>query len=511
MNMLTERSPLSKGSNLEKSVVISLENISVSYRVPRERVSGIKEFTIRLIQRRLEYEEFLALDSVSFQVNRGETFGVVGRNGSGKSTLLKVIARVLHPNRGRVITLGKIAPLLELGAGFQSELTGRENIYLYSALLGRSKKETDLLFPSIIDFAGIGEFIEAPIRTYSTGMVARLGFSVATCIRPDILLIDEVLSVGDGKFQEKCLDRMYSFQKEGTTIIIVSHSLATIEAFCDRAVWLDTGCMQAIGDVEKVIGHYVQMEKTGSIASQDQAKQPREFELDEHQIEENIKQYIPLNDLGSTYPTINNLNLMKGSVSAWLKIHPQEKEDEAVIFHTDDSRYVLRLGLQSSEKTGKYISILVARAGGNRRVLNTYYGTSSFPEVSTYKVQEKSGTGYPFPPKEWHLVTMTWDGYPIGKVRLYIDENMIGEHEYNSNYDDGRNLPRNISIGFRPSDWAGELVLGQSGMITDSRPTSTMSTDQAGVEIRDMRLYQRALQQQEIQRIIEQNKHKLIS
>lgn len=503
--MHIEPKPTSGSLPLQSDVVISLENISISYRVPRERISGIKEFTIRLLQRRLEYEEFLALDNVSFQVKRGETFGVIGRNGSGKSTLLKVIARVLHPNQGRVITIGKVAPLLELGAGFQMELTGRENIYLYSSLLGRSQKQTETLFPSILDFAEISDFIDAPLRTYSTGMVARLGFSVATSVRPNILLIDEVLSVGDGKFQEKCLERMYTFQELGTTIIIVSHNLATVESFCDRALWVDSGCMKAIGEVENVIDHYIRMEKKGTTVTADRKPQPQEIKLDERQIAENIAQYIPLDEIGTTYPTINNLNLMQGSVTGWLKIHSMDKEEEAVIFHTDDSRYVLRIGHQLSERSGEYIPILVARAGGNRRVLNTYYGISTFPEVSTFKVQEKAGNKYPIPPREWHLVTMTWKGYPIGKLRLYIDENLIGEHEYDSHYDDGRSLPRNISIGFRPPEWTGELVLGQDGTITDSRPPSSMSVNQAGVEIKDMRLYKRALQPQEIGFIKEKN------
>lgn len=236
--------------------VILFEGVSVRYRVPRERVSGIKEFAIRWLQRRLAYEEFWAVRDVSFDVRNGEVFGIIGRNGAGKSTMLKVMARVLQPTQGRVVMRGRLAPLLELGGGFHPELNGRENVYLNMALLGYSHAQTDHLFDSIVEFSEIGDFIDAPLRTYSTGMVARLGFSVATCVRPDILLVDEVLSVGDNRFQEKCLERMQSFRDLGTTIVIVSHSMHTVSHFCSRALWLDHGEVQAMGDVDKVIEQY---------------------------------------------------------------------------------------------------------------------------------------------------------------------------------------------------------------------------------------------------------------
>jgi ABC-type polysaccharide/polyol phosphate transport system ATPase subunit len=238
--------------------VITFEGVSVRYRVPKERVSGIKEFAIRWLQRRISYEEFWALKDVSFQVNPGEVFGIVGRNGAGKSTMLKVMARVLQPTTGRVVMRGRLAPLLELGGGFHPELVGRENVYLNMALLGYSHAQTAGLFDSIVEFAEIREFIDAPLRTYSTGMVARLGFAVATSVRPDILLVDEVLSVGDTRFQEKCMQRMHSFQEKGTTIAIVSHSMATIADFCHRALWLDHGQVQAMGDVNEVVARYTQ-------------------------------------------------------------------------------------------------------------------------------------------------------------------------------------------------------------------------------------------------------------
>jgi len=240
------------------NAVITLEEISVLYRVPREKLSGIKEYAIRWLQQRLQYDDFWALRQVSFQIRQGEIFGVIGRNGAGKSTLLKTMARVLQPTRGRMVTRGRVAPFLELGAGFHPELTGRENIFLNSALLGYSRKETLAHLDEMIEFAEIGDFIEAPIRTYSTGMVARLGFSVATTIRPDILLIDEVLSVGDASFQEKCIHRMNSFRDQGTTIVFVSHALETVKSFCERAAWLDQGTLQAIGPSDAVAQEYTQ-------------------------------------------------------------------------------------------------------------------------------------------------------------------------------------------------------------------------------------------------------------
>ena len=242
--------------------VIKFEDIAVRYRIPREGVSGIKEYAIRLLQHRILFEEFWALRGVSFQVSSGEVFGIIGRNGAGKSTMLKVMARVLLPTRGRIVMQGHIAPLLELGGGFHPELTGRENIFLNMALLGFTHRQIEELFDSIVEFSEIPDFIDAPLRTYSTGMVARLGFSVATSIRPEILLVDEVLSVGDTQFQQKCLDRMEIFKQSGTTIVIVSHSLGTVQSFCDRVLWLDHGDIQAIGMVAEIIDKYIQIDST---------------------------------------------------------------------------------------------------------------------------------------------------------------------------------------------------------------------------------------------------------
>lgn len=238
--------------------LIQFENIWVKYRVTREKVTSLKEFTIRWLQRRLVYEDFWALKDVSFSLYQGDVLGVIGRNGAGKSTMLKVIARVLHPTRGRVVVRGRLAPLLEMGAGFSYELTGRENIFLNGTLLGYTRKELEELFPSIVEFSELADFIDVPVRNYSTGMVSRLGFAIATCTRPDILLVDEILSVGDSHFRDKCLERMYEYQSKGTTILLVSHNMNTVRTFCKKALWLENGVMKMAGPPDEVVDAYLE-------------------------------------------------------------------------------------------------------------------------------------------------------------------------------------------------------------------------------------------------------------
>jgi len=247
--------------NPENQPLIELENIAVRYRIPHEQFSGIKEYAIRWLQKRVSYEEFWALKGISFSVYPGDIFGIIGRNGAGKSTMLKVLARVLYPTEGRLVLRGKVAPLLELGGGFNPELTGRENVYLNGALLGYSRPEIDEFFPSILEFSEIGDFIDAPLRTYSTGMVARLGFSIATCKKPEILLVDEVLSVGDTGFQRKCFERIMSYNAEGSTILIVSHSINSIQSLCSKVLWLDHGTVRMVGGVKEVSNEYVKSSK----------------------------------------------------------------------------------------------------------------------------------------------------------------------------------------------------------------------------------------------------------
>src|ERR1051325_10026495 len=221
--------------------VIILDNITVRYRAPEEVIGTFKEYAIQVLRRNVRYREFLALNRVDLQVNQGEILGIIGRNGAGKSTLLKVISRVLIPTEGRVRLRGMVSPLLELGAGFHPELTGRENIFLNGTLLGHPRREIESRLSEIIEFAELDAFIDSPLRTYSSGMIARLGFSVSTTWKPDILILDEVLSVGDEAFRFKCQLRMKKYRDEGATTLLVTHDSATVKSLCSRAVWLDHG------------------------------------------------------------------------------------------------------------------------------------------------------------------------------------------------------------------------------------------------------------------------------
>lgn len=236
--------------------VIRLEKVSVHYRLPEERIGTFKEYMIRILQKRVRYNKFLALNEVTIEIKKGEIFGFVGRNGAGKSTLLKVVSRVLIPTEGRVWIKGRVSPLLELGAGFHPELTGRENVFLNGTLLGHSRREIEDRMEEIISFSELGAFMDAPLRTYSSGMVARLGFAVATTWKPEILILDEVLSVGDEAFQMKCQQRMEQFRTQEVTSLLVTHSMSTVEALCTRAAWIDHGIIKAIGTPEEIIREY---------------------------------------------------------------------------------------------------------------------------------------------------------------------------------------------------------------------------------------------------------------
>lgn len=236
--------------------VVALQNVTVRYRAPEVRIRTFKEYAIRILKRDLRFKEFTALSGIDIEVEQGETIGIIGRNGAGKSTLLKVVSRVLVPTEGRVWIRGRVSPLLELGAGFHPELTGRENVSLNATLLGHSMRDVQDRMDEIIDFAEIGAFIEAPLRTYSSGMVARLGFAVATAWEPEILILDEVLSVGDEAFRRKCQARMENFRKGGTTTFLVSHAMETVQAMCSRVMWLDHGRLMAVGEPKEVIQAY---------------------------------------------------------------------------------------------------------------------------------------------------------------------------------------------------------------------------------------------------------------
>jgi len=238
--------------------LIQLEHVSVHYRAPSERVATFKEYAIRRLQGKIKHREFLALKDVNLTINQGEVFGLIGHNGAGKSTLLKVVSRVLLPTTGRVVIRGRVAPLLEVGAGFHPELTGHENIFLNGAILGFTRTQMENKFQSILDFSELGEFIDAPMRTYSSGMWARLGFAVATDERPDILIVDEVLAVGDEAFQRKCFARINRFREEGTTILLVAHNMELIQQMCQRAAWLHHGELKSLGEPDEVIQAYRQ-------------------------------------------------------------------------------------------------------------------------------------------------------------------------------------------------------------------------------------------------------------
>jgi homopolymeric O-antigen transport system ATP-binding protein len=244
--------------------VIQLEKVTLRYRIPRERILSLKEYTIRKIQRRVAYDDLEAVKDVDLKVEAGERLGVIGRNGAGKSTLFRVISRVLPPSEGRVRVEGRVAPILELGLGFHGELTGRENVMLQSALLGYSRAETRRRLDRIVEWAELQDFIDAPTRTYSTGMAARLAFAVATDVDPDILLVDEALAVGDERFQRKCHDRMETLRGRGKTFMLVSHSLNTIRENCDRVVWMHYGRVVRDGDVATVTDAYHQWSMGGS-------------------------------------------------------------------------------------------------------------------------------------------------------------------------------------------------------------------------------------------------------
>lgn len=238
--------------------VIRLEKVSVRYRLPEERIGTFKEYMIRLFQRRVKYNSFLALKDINIDIKRGEIFGFIGRNGAGKSTLLKVISRVLVPTEGQVWIKGWVSPLLELGAGFHPELTGRENVFLNGTLLGHTRREIEAHMDEIVEFAELGAFMDAPLRTYSSGMVARLGFAVATTWKPEILILDEVLSVGDEAFQLKCQRRMEGFRKEQVTSLVVTHNMVTVLSLCTRAAWIDHGVIKAVGAPDEIVAAYRQ-------------------------------------------------------------------------------------------------------------------------------------------------------------------------------------------------------------------------------------------------------------
>ncbi len=292
--------------------IVELENVSVQYRVPQERIGTFKEYVIRLLEGKIKNRSFNALNQVSLAVNRGEVFGLIGHNGAGKSTLLKLVAKVIRPTGGRVIVRGKVAPLLEVGAGFHPELTGRENIFLNGAMLGFSQEEMKEKFPRIVEFSELGDFIDAPLRTYSSGMSARLGFAVATDTQPDILIVDEILSVGDEAFQHKSYERIQAIRAQGATILLVSHSMGMIESICQRAAWLHRGQLLSMDNTQVVVDQYL-----GRVSDEENEQLIARAHLDD---EPDHKVYRPIE--------IRQVRILN------------EKEREQQIFHTGECMQV---------------------------------------------------------------------------------------------------------------------------------------------------------------------------
>ena len=235
---------------------VELRDIEMHFNMSKERLESLKEYFLKFMKRELRFEDFVALDKISFDIKKGDVFGIVGLNGCGKSTTLKIISGILKPTKGTVETQGVIAPLIELGAGFDMELTARENIYLNGSVLGYSKKFMDEKFDDIVEFSEMRDFLDVPMKNYSSGMVARIGFAIATVTTPDILIVDEILAVGDFLFQQKCEARINAMMQDDTTVIIVSHSIEQIERLCKHCVWLEKGKVKMIGEAQEVCNAY---------------------------------------------------------------------------------------------------------------------------------------------------------------------------------------------------------------------------------------------------------------
>jgi len=241
----------------EKRIMVDVDHVTIRFNLASQKIDNLKEYFIKFLKKELMFQEFLAVKDVSFQVREGEAWALIGTNGSGKSTLLKAISGIMKPYKGHITVNGSVAPLIELGAGFDPECTARENIYLNGCVLGHSLKYMEEHFDEIVDFAEIHKFLDSPIKNYSSGMRARLGFSVATMVKPDILIVDEVLAVGDYKFQQKCFKRMRELLDGGTTLLFVSHNIEQVRKLCDHAIWIDHGDMKMIGDVKTVCDAYM--------------------------------------------------------------------------------------------------------------------------------------------------------------------------------------------------------------------------------------------------------------
>ncbi len=245
----------------DKKIMIDVDHVTIRFNLSSQKVDNLKEYVVKLVKKELLFQEFLAVKDVSFQVRAGEAWGLIGTNGSGKSTMLKAISGILRPHKGSITVNGSVAPLIELGAGFDPELTARENIFLNGCVLGHTEKFMQEHFDEIVEFAELHEFLDSPIKNYSSGMKARLGFSVATMVKPEILIVDEILAVGDYKFRRKCEQRMNEMLSGGTTLLYVSHTIDEVRRLCDKAIWLDKGVARMQGDVNTVCDAYMEAMK----------------------------------------------------------------------------------------------------------------------------------------------------------------------------------------------------------------------------------------------------------
>lgn len=245
----------------EKKVIIDVNHVTVRFNLATQKIDNLKEYFVKLVKRQLMFQEFLALKDVSFQVREGEAWALIGTNGSGKSTMLKAISGIMKPYKGSITVDGTVAPLIELGAGFDNDMTARENIFLNGCILGHTEKFMADHFDEIVEFAEIGQFLDSPIKNYSSGMRARLGFAIATMVKPDILIVDEVLAVGDYKFRQKCEKRMQEMLKGGTTLLFVSHNIEEVRRLCTHAIWIDKGVARMQGDVNEVCDAYMKEQK----------------------------------------------------------------------------------------------------------------------------------------------------------------------------------------------------------------------------------------------------------
>lgn len=241
----------------DKRIMVDVDHVTIRFNLSSQKVDNLKEYLVKLMKRELMFQEFLAVKDVSFQVRAGEAWGLIGVNGSGKSTMLKAISGIMKPYKGTITVNGSVAPLIELGAGFDPECTARENIFLNGCVLGHSEKFMQEHFDEIVDFAELHQFLDSPLKNYSSGMKARLGFSVATMVKPDILIVDEILSVGDYKFKQKCMKRMDELLSGGTTLLYVSHSIDEVKQLCDHAIWIDKGIAKMQGNAIEVCDAYI--------------------------------------------------------------------------------------------------------------------------------------------------------------------------------------------------------------------------------------------------------------